>query len=163
MDHYQEVMVALSESIMKNCVKHPLTEKSRWRHIRFAITSLSRKPFIKAKKLLWNAIRKSFWLFQTPSWKNTCGALGGGLTMTSYPVGNKSLLSRKPCMQLNSYYGSVSWSHVHSFRIRHWKVRAAPLTEDWRWRYIRRYFGNRASQIKSYFGTLMISKSWSLF
>jgi len=34
---YQEVMVALSESVMKICLKRPLAEKSRWRHIRLAI------------------------------------------------------------------------------------------------------------------------------
>jgi len=40
MDHYQEViMVALSESVMKNRLKRPLAEKSRWLHIRLAIKS----------------------------------------------------------------------------------------------------------------------------
>jgi len=29
MEHYEEVMVALSESIMKNCLKRPLAAKSR--------------------------------------------------------------------------------------------------------------------------------------
>jgi len=33
---YQEVMIALSESVMKNRLKHPLAEKSRWRLIWFA-------------------------------------------------------------------------------------------------------------------------------
>jgi len=119
--HNQEVMVAPSESVMKNRLKRPLAEKSRWRHIRLAIkpryignhasqiksyygtltgshvrsfwirdkkfawsvswwrnhddvisvwiykTSLSRKPFIPDKKLLWNAISKSWSLFQNPS------------------------------------------------------------------------------------------------
>jgi len=36
-ESYQEVMVALSESIMKNRVKRPLALKSRWRLIRLAI------------------------------------------------------------------------------------------------------------------------------
>jgi len=31
MERYQEVMVALLESVMKNRVKRPLEEKSRWR------------------------------------------------------------------------------------------------------------------------------------
>jgi len=35
---------------------------------------------------------------------------GGGLTMTSCPVGNKTSLSRKPCIADNSYYGSLSLS-----------------------------------------------------
>jgi len=37
MEHYQEVMVALSESGMKNRVKQPLAAKSRRRLIRLAI------------------------------------------------------------------------------------------------------------------------------
>jgi len=37
MDRYQEVIVALSESVMKNSVKRPLVEKSRFRHIRLVI------------------------------------------------------------------------------------------------------------------------------
>jgi len=31
MEQYEEVMVALSESITKNCLKRPLAAKSRWR------------------------------------------------------------------------------------------------------------------------------------
>jgi len=37
MERYQEVMVALSESIMRNSVKRTLAEKSRQRHIWHAI------------------------------------------------------------------------------------------------------------------------------
>jgi len=37
MERYQEVMVALSESVMKNRVERPLAKKSRWHHIRLAI------------------------------------------------------------------------------------------------------------------------------
>jgi len=37
MEHYQEVMVAFSESVMKIRGERPLAEKSRWRHIRLAI------------------------------------------------------------------------------------------------------------------------------
>jgi len=36
MEHYQEVMVSLSEYIMKIRRKRPLAKKSRWRHIRLA-------------------------------------------------------------------------------------------------------------------------------
>jgi len=35
MEHYEEVMVALSESIMKHFLKRPLAAKSRWRDILF--------------------------------------------------------------------------------------------------------------------------------
>jgi len=146
-------MVALSESVMKNRLKRPLAEKSRWRHIRLAIkprylgnhalkiksyygtlsgnhdrsfripawkiawsapggeitmtsylacnkTSLSRKPCIPDNNLLWNAIGRSWSLFQNQnqSWKIALSAPGGGLTMTSCPVGNNTSISRKPCI-----------------------------------------------------------------
>jgi len=37
-------------------------------------TSSSRRPCIADKKLLWNAVRKSWLLFQNPSWKRACSA-----------------------------------------------------------------------------------------
>jgi len=53
MERYEEVMVTLSKSVMKNCLKRFLVDKSRWRHIRLAIKiSLSRTPCIPDKKLL---------------------------------------------------------------------------------------------------------------
>jgi len=66
---YEEVMVALSESVVKNRQKRPLAEKSRSRHIRCNKTLLSRKPCIPDKMLLWITIRKSWSLFQKLSWK----------------------------------------------------------------------------------------------
>jgi len=36
MEHYQEVMVALSDTVMNNRVKRPLAAKSRLRDIRLA-------------------------------------------------------------------------------------------------------------------------------
>jgi len=57
-------------------------------------TSLSRKPCIANKKLLWNAIRKSSSLFQNPSCIIWCKAhTGGEITMTSYLIGNKASFS----------------------------------------------------------------------
>jgi len=90
----------------------PLAAKSRWRHIRLACnkTSLSRKPCIPDQDLLWNAIGKSWSLFQNPSWKSREAPPGGGLTKTSCPVGNKTSLSRKPCIADKNYFGSISWS-----------------------------------------------------
>jgi len=37
MERYQEVVIALSESVIKNLLKRSLAEKSRLRHIRLAI------------------------------------------------------------------------------------------------------------------------------
>jgi len=42
----------------------------------------------------------------------------GEITMTSFPVGNKTSLSRKPYIQLKNNYGTLSGSHGCSFRIR---------------------------------------------
>jgi len=70
MERYWEVMVAFSEFVMKNRVKRPpgggLTMTS------FPVgnkTSLSRKPCIADKKLLWITIMKSWSL----SKKKTAG------------------------------------------------------------------------------------------
>jgi len=90
-------------------------------------TSLSRKPYIPDKKLLWITIRKSCSLFQNPSWKNCL----------KRPLADKSWWSHirlaiKPrylgnlTPQMKSYYGSLSGSHARSFRIRHEKSREAP-------------------------------------
>jgi len=87
---------------------------------------------------------------------------GEEITMTSYPASNKTSLSLKPASQLRSYKGMLSGSYGRFFRIRHEKVRAAPLAEQWWWRHIRfaikpRYLGNHAWQLISCYGSL----SWS--
>jgi len=52
---------------------------------------------------------------------------GGGLTMTSYPVGNKTSLSRKPYIaDKKLLYISLSGCYGRSLRTLHEKVRAAP-------------------------------------
>jgi len=44
---------------------------------------------------------------------------GDEITMTSYPVGNKTSLSRKPYIADKTYYISLLGSYGRSFRIRH--------------------------------------------
>jgi len=61
-------------------------------------TSLSRKPYIPDRKVLRNAIRKSWSLFQNSLWKLVWTDPSGEITMTSYPACNKSSLSQKPCI-----------------------------------------------------------------
>jgi len=105
MDHYHEVVVTLSESVMKNRVKRPVEYKSRGRHIKLAI-----KPRYLASKI-------------------------------------------------KSHCGTLSWSHDRSFRLRHEKLREAPLAEKSRWCHIRlaikpHYLRNHAWQLKHYYGTL---------
>jgi len=94
-------------------------------------TSLSRKPCIPDKKLLWNANRKSWSLFQISSWKFAGSAPSGEITMTSYPVSNKTSLSRKPFVpdkKLLWNANSKSWS---LFQNPSWKIAwSAPLRRN---------------------------------
>jgi len=151
MERYQEVKVALSESVIKSCLNRPLAEKSRWRHIRLAIkplylgshaspiksyhetllgsqrrsfrirhkklpeappngeitmtsyppsnkTSLSRKQCIPDKKLPWHTIRKSWSLFQNPSWKNAWSAPCRRIHNDVISGLQKTSLSQIPCI-----------------------------------------------------------------
>jgi len=81
--------------------------------------------------------------------------------MTSFPVGNKTSLSRKPCILDNkSWYRTLSGGHGCSFRIRHEKLpEASPSGEAPPGGQITmtsypackkpRYLENHASQMKS--------------
>jgi len=82
-------------------------------------TSLSRKPCIPDEKLLKNAIRKQWSLYQNPSWKIALSAPGGEITMTSYPAFNKTSLSRNPCIPDKKLLWNTIRSHGRTFRIRH--------------------------------------------
>jgi len=99
MEHYQEVMVALSESVIKNILKRSLAEISRRRHIR-----LAKKPRylgnhasqIKSYyRTLSGSDGRSFRIRQE---KSLNAPPSGEMMMTSYPVGNETSLSRKPCI-----------------------------------------------------------------
>jgi len=66
MERYQEVIVALAETVMKcaySALCGGLTMTSK---LACNKTSLFRKLYIPDKKLLWNDIRKSWSLFQHP-------------------------------------------------------------------------------------------------
>jgi len=99
MARHQEVMVALSESVMKSRVKSPLVEKSRWRHFQLVIKL----------HYLGNHASQIRSYYGTLSWSHShsfrirhekvrTAPPGGGRTMTSYPVGNKTSLYREPCI-----------------------------------------------------------------
>jgi len=151
MERYQEVMVAFSESVMKL-----LPEAPPGREITMTLyppcndTSLSRKPCIADKKLIWSSIRESWSLFQNPSykiawsapWRRNHDDVISGLQKKPRYLGNQG-------SQIKSYHWSLSGSHDRSFRIRHEKSREAPRGEEWRLRHIRstiqpRYLGNNA-------------------
>jgi len=118
-------MFALSESVMKNCPKRPLAEKSRWRHIRLAIKSRYLGNHAFQIKSCYGTLSGSHgFSFIIRHEKSPEAPPGGGLTITSCPVDNTTPLSRKPCM-VKSCYGSLTGSHGHSIRIRHEKVCAA--------------------------------------
>jgi len=109
---------------------------------------------------------KSWSLFQNPPWKLRAELPGREITMTIYPACNKTSLSWKPAYQIKSYYGTLSKSHCHSFRIRQKKGVQRPLAEDLLWRHILlamkpHYLWNHASQIKSYYGSLSCSHGQS--
>jgi len=63
MEHYQEVMVALSESVMKNRLKRPLPEDRRLRYIRSAI-----QPCYLGNHALFIRVSVRQW---TTAWCNT--------------------------------------------------------------------------------------------
>jgi len=70
-------------------------------------TSLSRKPCIPDNNLLWNVIRKSWALFQNPSWKFAWSAPWRRTDDDVTSGWQKTSLSRKPCIADKSYYGSL--------------------------------------------------------
>jgi len=72
------------------------------------------------EKLLWQTIRKFFQFFLSlfQNIKVRSAPSGVGLAMTSYPVGIKTSLSRKPCIAdkkllLNTFIKSWSLSNVY--------------------------------------------------
>jgi len=72
---------------------------------------------------------------------------GGGLTMTSYLVGNKASLSRKPCIPDEKLLWNTIMKSWSLFQVKR------PLAEDRRLRHIRsaiqpRYLGNHAWLLK---------------
>jgi len=71
-------------------------------------SSLSRKPCIPDKKSYYGTLSGSHGRsFKIRHEKSPEASLGGGLTMTSYPVGHKTSLSRKPMMKywsLSNFY-----------------------------------------------------------
>jgi len=127
MNHDYENVVTFSHFVNKTCVKRPLAEKSRWRHIRLAI-----KP-----RNLGNHASQIKSYYRTLSWshgrsfrichkKSPEAPPSGKITMTSYPVGNETSLSRKPCVPDEKFIWTLSVSHGRSFRNRHENLPEAP-------------------------------------
>jgi len=76
-----------------------MAEKSWWRHIRLAIKHRYLGNHASHTKSYYRTLSGSHGHSFRIRHKNSPEAPpGGGLTMTSYPVGNKTSLSRKPCI-----------------------------------------------------------------
>jgi len=89
-------------------------------------TSLSQKPCVPDKKLLWNAIRKSWSLFQNPSWKIAWSAPVADWRWHYIRLAIKPRYIGNLAYQIQSNYGTLSGSLGRSFWIRHEKSRAVP-------------------------------------
>jgi len=154
MERYQEVVVALSESVMKNLLKRSLAEKSRWRPIRLAIKPcyLGNKPS-QIKSDYWTLLGNHGRSFRIRHKKTPEAPPSGEITMTSYPVGNETTLSRKPCIPVKSYYGTLTVNLSESI-MKNCLKRPQAVKSWWRDILFVIKARNHASQIKSYYGSL---------
>jgi len=122
-ERYQEVTVALSESVMKICLKRPLAEKLWWRHIGFAIKPCYLRNHASQIKSYYRTLSGSYGRsFRIRHKKLPEAPLSGELTMTSHPPCNKTSLSRKPFIpddKLIFNTISKSWS---LFQNTTWKI-----------------------------------------
>jgi len=120
MERYLEVMVALTESVIKNRLKRILAEDGRLRHIWLAI-----KPHYLAnhasqiKSYYGTLLGSPDHSYRIRHGKSPETPPGSKITMTSYPACNKTSLSRKPCIRDKNLLWTLWGSHGRSFRIRH--------------------------------------------
>jgi len=93
------MVVALSETVMKNCLKRPLADKSPWRHIWLAIKPRYLGNHASHIKSYYGTLSRSHGRsFRIHHENSPKAPPGGEITMTSYPACNKTLLSQKPCI-----------------------------------------------------------------
>jgi len=85
-------------------------------------TSLSQKPSIPDKKLIWNTIDKSRSLFQNPSWKSREAPPGVEITICLIWLAIKARYLGNHALQIKIYYWSLSGCNGHSFRIHQKKI-----------------------------------------
>jgi len=99
MNHDKETGDALLDSVNKTFVKRPLAEKSRWRHIRLAIKPRYLGNHACQIKSYYRTLSGSHdRSFRIRHKKSPEAPSTGKITVTSYPVGNETSLSRKPCI-----------------------------------------------------------------
>jgi len=71
-------------------------------------SSLSRKPYFQDKQFTMEHYQEVMVVLSEFFMKVHAAPSGGGLTMTSYPVGNKASLYQKPFIADKKLYGSLS-------------------------------------------------------
>jgi len=120
-ERYQEVTVALSESVIIYCLKRPLAEKSRWCHIWLALKPRYLGNHASQMKSYHGTLLGS----HSPSFrirheKLPEVPLSKKIMMTSFPACNQTSLARKPCIPDKTIpHGTLLGSHGPSFRMRH--------------------------------------------
>jgi len=139
MERYQALVIAHSESVMKNCLKRPLGEKSRWRHIRLAIKPRYLGNHAWQLKSYYTTLSESHGRsFRIRHERSPGTPPSGEITMKSYPVSNTISLSRKPCtITKKLLYNCIrkSWSLFQNHVMKNRFER--PLVEKLPWRNIR--------------------------
>jgi len=108
----QEVIVALSESVIKIRAKRPPSAKSRWNHIRLAKPRYLGNRACQIKSYYGTLSGSHGPSFRIRLEKAREAPPGGELTMTSYPVGNTTSLSRKPYMPDKK----LLWNAIRKYR-----------------------------------------------
>jgi len=119
MERYQEAMVALSESVMKKCVKRPLASKSPCRLIRLAMKARYIGNHASQIISYCGSLSESHGRSDRIRHENSPDASPSGeITMTSYRLAIKPRYLASHASRITSYYGTLSLSHGRTFRIR---------------------------------------------
>jgi len=123
MERYQEVMIAISESVMKNRLRHPIAEESRWPHIRLAIKPRYLGNHASQIKSYYGTLSGNHGhSFNIRQEKSRGAPPGGKIMMTSYPACNKTSSSRKPCIPDTKLLWNAIWKSWSLFQNPSWKI-----------------------------------------
>jgi len=129
-------MVALSEYVIKNCLKRPVVEKSWWRHIRLAMKPRYLGNHASQIKSYYVTLSGSHGrTFRIRHEKSRKAPPGGEIMMLSYSAGNKTSLYRKPCIPDKKLLWNTVGKSWSLFQNPSWKIAwSAPKTVKSRWR-----------------------------
>jgi len=127
MERYLQVLVALSESVIKNLLKRSLAEKSRWRHICLAIKPRYLGSHASQIKIYYGTLSVSRGRSSRIRHKNPLKC-----SLAEKSRWRHIRLSIKPrylgnhASHTKSWYGALSVSHGRFFRIRNKRLPEAP-------------------------------------